>query len=641
MREVHKDQSPVNIDIITPALFHKTSTPNLFEATSLVNGVKPQINCNVCNTGDIHINGLEGPYTLILIDGMPIVSGLSSVYGLMGIPASIIERLEIAKGPSGALYGSESMGGTINLVTRKPSLAPDLYLVYYGTSYLENNLDAGVKYKAGKKATGLFGANGYLYDNKVDMNQDGFTDVTLQKRVSLFNKINFERKDNREFTIAGRYVNEERWGGQMNWNKNFRGGDSIYGESIYAGRVELISKYQWPVKDRIFTQVSYNLHDQNSVYGVTPFIARQSTAFTQTYWNIKFGQRNDFLVGLAFKNLWFDDNTIVTRGVDGRNRPDNSNTAGLFVQDEMILDSLSKHKLLLGARLDYNGVYGLIPSPRIAYKWNPAYRWIFRANFGTGFRIVNVFTEDHAALTGAREVVFVSRISPEKSYNGSLNVIYRMRMFRWMLLWDVTAFYYHFTNKIFANYDLDPNKVIYDNLHGFAYSRGGSLNLSLAGTGNFKFMLGATYADVQNVNRDSSGRSVSSWQLQSPRWSGNIVAGYALPRAFKLDLTGNWYGPQRLPVLPRDFRPEFSPWFCLLNIQLSKIVARQIELYAGVKNLLNFIPENPIMRPEDPFDKKVKDASNPNGYTFDPSYNYAPVQGIRGYFGIRVTVDRK
>jgi outer membrane receptor for ferrienterochelin and colicins len=210
-----------------------------------------------------------------------------------------------------------------------------------------------------------------------------------------------------------------------------------------------------------------------------------------------------------------------------------------------------------------------------------------------------------------------------------------------MLLWDATAFYYHFTNKIFANYDLDPNKVIYDNLHGFAYSRGGSLNLSLAGTGNFKFMLGATYADVQNVNRDSSGRSVSSWQLQSPRWSGNIVAGYALPRAFKLDLTGNWYGPQRLPVLPRDFRPEFSPWFCLLNIQFSKIVARQIELYAGVKNLLNFIPENPIMRPEDPFDKKVKDASNPNGYTFDPSYNYAPVQGIRGYFGIRVTVDRK
>ncbi|HRD37065.1 MAG TPA: TonB-dependent receptor plug domain-containing protein, partial [Bacteroidia bacterium] len=84
LKEISKDDSPVNIDIITPKLFQKTATPNLFEATSLVNGVKPQINCNVCNTGDIHINGMEGPSTLILIDGMPIVSGLSSVYGLMG-----------------------------------------------------------------------------------------------------------------------------------------------------------------------------------------------------------------------------------------------------------------------------------------------------------------------------------------------------------------------------------------------------------------------------------------------------------------------------------------------------------------------------------------------------------------------------
>ena len=141
MREMAKEDSPLNIDVLSPKLFQKTSTPNLFEATSLVNGVRPQINCNVCNTGDIHINGMEGPYTLILIDGMPIVSGLSSVYGLMGIPASMIERLEIAKGPAGALYGSEAMGGTINLITKDPKRAPKWYLDYYGTSYNEHNLD--------------------------------------------------------------------------------------------------------------------------------------------------------------------------------------------------------------------------------------------------------------------------------------------------------------------------------------------------------------------------------------------------------------------------------------------------------------------------------------------------------------------
>ncbi len=643
MKEISKDESPVNIDIITPKLFQKTSTPNLFEATSLVNGVKPQINCNVCNTGDIHINGMEGPYTLILIDGMPIVSGLSTVYGLMGIPASMIERLEIAKGPAGALYGSEAMGGTINLITKRPTLAPKIYLDYYGTTYLENNLDLSAKLKLGKKADWLIGSNTYFYNAPVDKNNDGFTDVTLQKRISVFNKISFRRKEEREFTLGGRYVYEDRWGGQMNWDKTFRGGDSIYGESIYAKRVEFISKYQWPLKEKIFTQLSYNFHDQNSVYGVVPFLAKQSTAFAQTYWTKQLNSRNDFLAGLAYKNLWFDDNTLITQSLDGQtNKPDITNTLGLFIQNETRLDSASRHKLLLGARLDYSDVYKFIPSPRLAYKWTPDYKFTFRLNFGTGFRIVNVFTEDHAALTGAREVVFVDKIKPERSYNGSLNVVYKMKVSRTSLItWDASAFYYYFTNKIYANYDSDPNKVIYDNLHGYAYSRGLSLNAALASPGNFKFTLGATYVNVQNVRQDSSGKTSSSWQLQSPKWSGNIIIGYTLPKQnIKIDLTGNWYGPQRLPILPKDYRPEYSPWFCLLNLQVSKTMKDKFEVYAGVKNLLNFIPKDPIMRPHDPFDKRASDLTdNPNGYTFDPSYNYAPIQGIRAYLGIRMTLN--
>lgn len=637
LKEISKDDSPVNIDIITPKLFQKTATPNLFEATSLVNGVKPQINCNVCNTGDIHINGMEGPYTLILIDGMPIVSGLSSVYGLMGIPASMIERLEIAKGPAGALYGSEAMGGTINLITKNASLAPKFYADYFGTSYLENNLDLSTKLKLGNKANWLIGANAYWYDTPADINADGFTDVTLQKRISGFNKINFNRKYNREASIAARYVYEDRWGGEMDWDKEFRGGDSLYGESIFTNRAEVIAKYQWPTQERIITQLSYNFHDQDSYYGITPFMAFQSTAFAQTYWNKTVGRkkRHDVLIGLAYKNLWYDDNTAITE------TNENTHTTGLFLQDEITLDSLSKHKLLLGFRGDYNNVYNFIPSPRIAYKWAPSYKFIFRINAGTGFRIVNVFTEDHAALTGARKVEFMDKIKPEQSYNTTLNFIYKMKVTQASLIvWDASFFYYYFTNKIVANYDLDPNKVIYNNLTGYAYSQGASLNASLASPGNFKFNLGVTYSEVQNINKDSSGKEIASWQLQSPRWSGNIIMGYNFPtQNIKFDITGNWYGPQRLPILPNDYRPQFSPWFCLLNAQVSKTVKDKFEIYVGAKNILNFIPENPIMRPHDPFDKSANDPiNNPNGYTFDPSYNYAPIQGLRFYIGFRLTI---
>lgn len=643
MKEMNKDDSPVNVDIVTPQLFQKTSTANLFEASSLVNGVKPQINCNVCNTGDIHINGMEGPYTLILIDGMPIVSGLSTVYGLMGIPASMIERMEIAKGPAGALYGSEAMGGTMNVITKKVKQAPDMYLDYYATTYLENNLDLSTKIKLSPKINNLLGANTYWYNHAKDLNKDGFTDVTMQKRISLFNKISMQRNEDKEFSIAGRFVYEDRWGGQMNYEPKFRGGDSVYGESIYVKRFELISNYEWPCKEKIFTQLSYNFHDQNSMYGQTSFIAKQSTAFAQTYLTKTLNYKNEFLAGISYKNLWFDDNTTITQTYDGKkNQPDNSNTLGAFVQNETTFDRESKFKLLTGFRIDYHSLYQFIPSPRIAFKYTPTYKLIFRLNAATGFRVVNVFTEDHAALTGAREVVFVDKIQPEKSYNITLNTIYKMKFTRsTRLTWDATLFYYYFTNKIVANYDNDPNKVIYDNLNGYAFSKGFSVSAALVNNGPLKFTLGTTYANVMTVNKDSLGGLVYTQQLQSPKWSGNIIVTYTVKRPqLVFDVTGNWYGPQRLPVLPNDYRPQYSPWYCLLNLQISKSVKERLNLYVGVKNLFNFLPKDPIMRPQDPFDKQVMDpVSNPNGYTFDPSYNYAPMQGIRAYLGFRISVN--
>lgn len=97
LKPVSRLESAVPVEVYSPAFFNKNPTPNIFEALQNVNGVRPQINCSVCNTGDIHINGLEGPYTLVLIDGMPIVSGLSTVYGLSGIPNPLIEQVEIVK----------------------------------------------------------------------------------------------------------------------------------------------------------------------------------------------------------------------------------------------------------------------------------------------------------------------------------------------------------------------------------------------------------------------------------------------------------------------------------------------------------------------------------------------------------------
>ncbi|MFT6514667.1 MAG: outer membrane receptor for ferrienterochelin and colicins, partial [Neolewinella sp.] len=124
MKAVSRTNSPVPVEVYTADFFRANPTPSVFESLQNVNGVRPQLNCAVCNTGDIHINGLEGPYTMVLIDGMPIVSGLSTVYGLTGIPQSLIARVEVVKGPASTLYGSEAVGGLINVITKDPGSAP-------------------------------------------------------------------------------------------------------------------------------------------------------------------------------------------------------------------------------------------------------------------------------------------------------------------------------------------------------------------------------------------------------------------------------------------------------------------------------------------------------------------------------------
>ena len=77
--------------------------------------------------------------------------------------------------------------------------------------------------------------------------------------------------------------------GKLDWNRDWRGTDSIYGESIYTKRWEVIGMYQLPFKEKIMTQFSYNWHDQNSYYGNTPYMANQQVVFGQMHIGISLG----------------------------------------------------------------------------------------------------------------------------------------------------------------------------------------------------------------------------------------------------------------------------------------------------------------------------------------------------------------
>lgn len=645
LKEVNRLESPVPVEVYSYGYFRKNPTPSIFEALQNVNGVRPQLNCNICNTGDIHINGLEGPYTMILIDGMPIVSSLSSVYGLSGIPNSLVEQIEIVKGPASSLYGSEAVGGLINIITKKPQNAPLFSADFFTTSYLEHSADLGFKFNAGKKATVLTGLNYFNYSNPVDHNHDNFTDVTLQDRFSIFQKWSFERREKRIFTLGARYVYEDRWGGEMQWNKSYRGGDQVYGESIYTSRWELIGNYQLPLKEKMFFAFSYNNHDQDSRYGTTSYIAEQKIGFGQLTLDKQLGS-HDLLFGAALRYTFYDDNTPATTGLNQQIAKDTW-LPGIFIQDEVTLSP--SHKFLAGFRYDYNSVHGNIFTPRVAYKYSIDENNILRLNAGTGFRVVNIFTEDHAALTGARSVEIPNKLRPEKTYNANLNYLTKIYTANGTFIGiESSAFYTYFNNRIIGDFDTDPNKIIYNNLDGYAVSKGLSSNVDVTLSNGLKIIIGATYQDVATYEH-----GIKQQQILTEKFSGNWAVSYKIkPLKLNIDYTGNVYSPMRLPLLSKlDPRKEYSPVWSIQNIQFTYSGFKHFEFYGGVKNLLNWTPNkgNPfiIARADDPFDKNVDldkngqvmvTDKNPYGLTFDPSYVYGPNQGIRGFFGIRYTI---
>jgi outer membrane receptor for ferrienterochelin and colicins len=634
LRPVSKTNSPVPVEVYSETFFRKNPTPSIFESLQNVNGVRPQLNCSVCNTGDIHINGLEGSYTFVLIDGMPIVSGLSTVYGLTGIPQALIERVEIVKGPASTLYGSEAVGGIINVITKNPTNAPLLTTDTFASSWGEVNVDVGLRYKASEKIHGLLGVNYFNFQNRIDNNNDNFTDMTLQNRISIFNKVNIERKSNKIFTIAGRYVYEDRWGGEMDWEKEFRGGNQIYGESIYTNRWETFGTYELPTTENISFQFSANGHYQDSFYSETSYNAEQLIGFGQLVYNKQVGEKHDLLLGVAYRYTFYDDNTFATLNENGiENSPSIIHLPGVFLQDEIRLTD--RKKLLLGVRWDNNSVHGNIFSPRVNYKWNSKNKSnIIRLSAGNGFRVANIFTEDHAALTGARTVTFDGALNPETSWNANINYVKKINTENSFITLDASAFYTYFNNRILPDYETDPNKIIYANLDGYSVSKGISLNGDFLLTNGLSINAGATLTEVSVTENN-----VKRKQLLTESFSGVWSISYKFNKDYSIDYTGNLFGPMRLPLLgENDLRDEYSPWFSIQNIQLNKKFNNGWEAYSGIKNLLNFTPAaNSINSANNPFDVGVNTELNPEK-AFDPSYVYASNQGIRAFAGIRYTL---
>jgi outer membrane receptor for ferrienterochelin and colicins len=629
MREMQKTDAALPIERYSMKYFERSRPQNLLDATNQIVGLRPQVNCSVCNTGDIHLNGMEGAYTAVLIDGMPIVSSLSTVYGLSGIPLNMIERVEVIKGPASALYGSEAMAGIINVITKKPSSTGSVVLESSLSSMFEWNNDIAFSVKSGNRWTNYSAINYFKFDNPTDVNHDNFTDLALQERVSVFSKWRYAGTRN-SIQLASRYYQESRWGGEMNWEPRWRGSDSVYGESIKTNRYELLAEAKTKLLLPLTWQASWVGHQQKSVYGNMVFDALQNNGFLQSIYQTDKG-KHALMAGISLRYGFYDDNTVITREAS-----DSTKTTAqqdfrfaVFLQDDW--QFAKQWKTMLSARTDISSAHGVIISPRLALLYKPNSMHQLRLGLARGFREVNVFTEDHAALSGDRKVVFAEALRPETSINAFLSYDLMTINKIGFVKWEWNLFYAYFFDRIIADYASNANQIVYANLNGHATSRGLNMKADFQTDKNWNALIGLTILDAFEYDAQSKQRQQL---LFSSLFSGNAQFSYTFGASgFKADYSMNVYSPMPLPVLPNDYRPSSSPWYALHNVQMNRAF-KWGEIYLAAKNIFNFLPTDPLMRPFDPFDKSIN-VNNPNGYTFDTTYGYAPMQGRRLLIGIK------
>ncbi|MGK7370573.1 MAG: TonB-dependent receptor [Candidatus Halalkalibacterium sp. M3_1C_030] len=611
MKETYIKDSPVKVNVVSNRFLNKNPSGNIMESVGFINGLYNEVSCGVCGTNSIRINGMDGPYTSVLIDGMPIMGSLASVYGLNGISPGIIESIEIIKGPNSTLYGSEAMGGVINVRTKEPAAVNRLSLDGYTSTHLENNLDFSYS-PATEGFQTFFSGNAFYFDQFLDHNNDNFADATKRKRISLFNKWSIKRPQARRFDIALKYYFEDRLGGTSQYSKDLRGSDVVYGESIITNRFEVIGTYVLPLEEKIRLDYSYSYHDQDSYYGDYHYTAKQQIYFANLVWDKRFRYDRQLLVGstLRYDNLdqTFDEQRLEDGSEDRRFTP------GLFAQYEHIFSE--KVRGLLGARVDHYSDHGFIFSPRFNLKVSATDHTTIRLNAGTGFRIVNLFTEEHDVLSGSREVVITENLDPEKSYNGTLNINQIIDIGTSVLNMDLDLFYTRFSNRIIPDYS-NQNEIRYSNLDGYSVSQGIALSAAHNFPGPLQYSVGITFQDVfQNVNNTRESLPFA------PNFNSTFSVSYAVEAIqTSIDYTGRIVGKMELPEYPNA--KNVSEVYTEQNVKLTKRIGGGVEIYGAVKNLFNYTQENPLIAPERPFSDD-----------FATDHVFGPIQERRFLIGI-------
>lgn len=585
------------------------------------------------NTKELKVLGLEGSYTQVLIDNMPIMTGLITKFGVTSIPGTLISRINISKGSNSVIQGYESISGIMNVMLKDYSTSDKLLVSGYINDAAEPQINVNATSKI-KKWNTLFAVQTIQDSKRIDDNKDGFLDVPLTRRYMLYNKWRYGSPEDSTKTnviIGLKYLNERRIGGQSNFDYNQNlGSNTIYGQTINIQNGDVYSRFGQMFDNgrQIKVYVNSGFFNQLSYFGTTKYDAKQRNFNVNALYETPIFGINLLRIGASYKyeNITEDINFLtpsVNKTYAG-NYDKLESVPGVYTEGSFEFKKLNL-ALIGGLRLDFHNDYGTITTPRFLARYQISNNTVVRASFGTGFRTVNPFSEYPSFLGSGKNIKGVKDVKPEKTIN------YGIDLLQYFVIGgasgNVTFDIYKtiFSNRVIAECDVMPGMYMFTN-----FSDAGSNVFQVESSVNFllhlDFKLAYKYIDLYYYKNGE--------RLEQPFNSKHrALAGltYTYPgNSWTMNLTMQWFGKQKLPSTSRDpvefQRPGESESYAMLNTQFTKNF-KYIEMYVGVENLLNYTQSNPII-----------DAGNPFSKYFDTSSVWGPTRGRDFYFGIRYLI---
>jgi len=642
--ETQRKEASTVVNVISPKLFENTNSVCLAQGLSFQPGLRVESNCQNCGFQQVRINGLDGPYSQILIDSRAIFSSLAGVYGIEQIPTNMIERVEVVRGGGSALFGSNAIAGTINIITKEPTansvtVSNTTNLIYGEKADVNTSFNASVVSDNYKGGVMIFGSS--RQRSPFDYDGDGFTEIGKLRgksvgfrgyyRTSNFSKITVEYHNLGEFRRGGNSLDVPPHESDITEQAehNINTGSLKY--DMYSKdnkhRVNLYASAQ-----SVNRQSYYGAQKDSNAYGKTDDISFVGgMQYTYAMDNFLFSS-SDLTLGVEYSyNHMKDEMLGYSRVID-----QTVNTKSAFLQNEWKIKSTS---ILVGARVDkHNLIEDPIFSPRLNVRYGINEHINLRASYSGGFRAPQAFDEDlHVTAVGGNVALIrlASDLKTEKShsYSASIDLYGSFGNAQANLL--IEGFHTTLDNVFLleeVGTDSDGNLILERRNGDGAVVKGVNFEGKIVPFKKLQVQFGATLQQSRykknQVWSDNANIAPQRKMFRSPDHYGYLTAVYQPVRNLSVSVSGVYTGSMLVQhfagYVPEDEEKETSEFYDV-NVKFAYDITIneqcKLQLNAGIQNTFNSY--------QDDFDK---------GEYRDAGYVYGPALPRTFFFGVKFSI---